>query len=114
MILTLPLPPSVNALYANVRGRGRIKSAAYKKWQLGTGLLLVVQSRGQDDISGPYSVAIKLPAKMRGDIDNRCKALLDLLTVTGITEDDRRCQKVEIARSPYVTDGFCEVEVQAA
>jgi Holliday junction resolvase RusA-like endonuclease len=39
-----------------------------------------------------------LPASLRGDIDNRVKALNDLLVRHGVVEDDRFCRRLLIER----------------
>jgi len=106
--LTLPIPPSVNGLYRNVAGRGRVKTRKYEAWCSAAGWELEIQRAGQ--IKGPYEAAITLPP-VRGDIDNRAKALLDLLVAHGVTGDDRLCRSLTVKRAG--TGSWCLVEVRA-
>jgi Holliday junction resolvase RusA-like endonuclease len=40
-------------------------------------------------VRGKFAVGINLPRKMRGDIDNRVKGILDALVSSGRIDDDR-------------------------
>ncbi len=50
--ITLPLPPSVNALYRNVAKRGRVKTERYNTWLQAAGWALKEQKPGK--VEGPY------------------------------------------------------------
>jgi Holliday junction resolvase RusA-like endonuclease len=54
-------------------------------------------------------IKLPVPTATRGDIDNRTKAILDLLVSRALTVDDRHCQHVSVWRA----DGLmhCEVNV---
>jgi Holliday junction resolvase RusA-like endonuclease len=82
----LDLCPSVNALYRNVRGRGRVKTARYRSWIRGQLKALVAQRARP--VVPPVAILIELPDNMRGDPDNRTKAILDLLVAASIIPDD--------------------------
>lgn len=94
----LPMPPSVNKLFTNVAGIGRVKTRAYKSWINEAGWMLVTQ-RNQHGrhkrLDGPVSVTVSAyrGGKSR-DLDNILKALLDLLKHTQTIKDDS--QVVEI------------------
>jgi crossover junction endodeoxyribonuclease RusA len=112
--IILPVPPSVNALFANGKaGRGRFKTTKYKQWiELAT-WEFYRQRKSVARILGPYTIEIRLPHNMRGDVDNRTKAMLDLLVDLGVTDDDRYCQQCVAVRDPQrVSD--CEVVVRSA
>lgn len=109
MTIRLPLPPSVNAMYVNVVGRGRRKSGVYKAWVRTAGTLLNIQRPAK--VSGPYEIEIRVPLKMRGDADNRIKPLLDLLVAHGVTDDDKHAKRVSISRADVLE---AEIEVRAA
>lgn len=109
MTIRLPLPPSTNALFLNVHGKGRVKTPAYKAWLVEAGLLLKIQR--PEPVVGPYQLEIRVPRKMRGDIDNRLKGASDLLVTYGIIPDDKHAQRISIARAD-VTE--MEIEVRAA
>ena len=110
--LRLPIPPSVNAMYRNVRGRGRVKTGHYRAWLADADKWLLTQRRGLGRVSGPCTVEIFVPASMRGDCSNRIKAAEDFLVSREITGDDRHNWKVSIERDEGLTDG-CLVRVRA-
>lgn len=86
--ISLPFPPSVNALYRAVGGRS-ILSAGYRDWKRHAGLELMIQRPKKH--AGPVSVEVALcpPDKRRRDIDNAgFKAVLDLLVTHQIIEAD--------------------------
>jgi Holliday junction resolvase RusA-like endonuclease len=97
--LRLGRPISVNAMYRAVSFHGRVmnmKSSKYRSWEAEQKALLMQQK--PPHISGEYSVIITLPQNYRGDIDGACKAFLDLLQNTGVTENDRNCSDLRISR----------------
>lgn len=110
--LTLPIPPSVNASYANVAGRGRIATKALRDWKRDAGWRLKLQERKQ--FAGPFRIAIYLPEAMRGDIDNRVKACLDLLTTHKIIVDDRYARSVLVERDASIEMDECLIAVESA
>jgi Holliday junction resolvase RusA-like endonuclease len=91
------IPPSVNAMFANAV-RGRIKTRKYKNWIRGELNSLLAQRA--KPVAWPVDVQIVLPAYLRGDVDNRCKACLDLLVTAGLIPDDsaRFVHEVKISR----------------
>lgn len=104
--LTAP-PPSVNAMYFNrkpsvhkpagkVRGRG--KTDRYQAWIRGEMNALLAQRARPVD--WPVTIEITLPAKLRGDCDNRIKGCQDLLVRAGIIPSDsaRFVHSVSISR----------------
>lgn len=105
----LPLPPSSNNLYANARGRGRVKAGPYKAWlyTAGWGLKL----RRAAPVRGWYALFVRVPLKMRGDNHNRFKALGDLLVQHGLVDDDRFEFETHMIRDAAVSAGRCIVRV---
>lgn len=101
---TLPLPPSLNAAYANrslgTKGKGRFSTEAHADWVREAGWML--NAAKVRPVSGRYSIRIAVNDKMRGDIDNRCKPILDLLVKHGITPDDKFLWSLTIYRSAKV------------
>lgn len=99
IIYQLPLPPSVNAMFANVmpfknaKGKtkvtGRVKTDAYRAWRRQAGLHVVCQGPLRK-ISGPVAIRIIISDQACGDLDNRCKAILDFLVHHKIIEDDKK------------------------
>lgn len=90
----LPMPPSVNKIFANVPGVGRVKTEAYKNWITEAGWMLLAQrnigTRRHRLLVGPVEVSVTAyrPANKKRDLDNILKALLDLLTSTQTIKDD--------------------------
>lgn len=110
--LTLPLPPSTNSLYAPRKGGGKRKSDEYDAWIKHANAAYYPQKRGIKPISGPYTVHISVPINMRGDADNRAKAMVDQLVRLELTPDDKHCQKVTVERWHMVEEGQCIVVVK--
>ena len=92
-ILLLPFPPSVNALFANARGKGkgRFKTKRYQEWLQEAGWALK-QQRPQG-IKGEYELSLTAarPDKRKRDLDNLFKAISDLLEAHGVVENDADC-----------------------
>lgn len=90
--IDLPRPISTNSLYANVRGRGRIKSKRYCTWSCWAEDMLYKQNPIRK-ISGPVNVTIEIGEHKVSpllDIDNTAKAYLDAIVKKGVIEDDNR------------------------
>lgn len=113
--LRLPLPPSTNALYRNVRGIGRVKAVGYKRWLVAAGAYGIVQKPpgGFPHFAHDFEVVILVPAKTRGDVDNRAKAAIDLCTAWQIISDDRHAQAVTIRRVLDMPADECRVTVRS-
>lgn len=97
MRLEVTACPSTNKLYANVRGIGRVKTKAYSAW-IRTALKELMVQRARP-VEPPVSISLFLPETMRGDLDGRCKAALDLLVRAEIIPDDNK----KIVRSISMT-----------
>lgn len=114
--LRLPIPPSLNAMFANSRngsGRGRFKTGVYKDWLMEADIWITPpRARPEPLPAGPYGIEIKLPKKMRGDIDNRAKAVIDFLVSRGITPDDKFLHCLTLRRCPELDDGDCWVGIE--
>ncbi len=114
--INMPLPPSVNALYRNVAGRGRVKTGAYKRWRDVAASYAWKQKPvgGFPRFDREFEIIILVPAKMQGDVDNRAKATLDVLKEWLIISDDRHAVAVTVRRSAGVEPGECRVTVRPA
>lgn len=110
--ITLPFPPSINALYRAVGGRS-ILSEKYRKWKAEAGLTLISQRPRK--MPGKVAVSVELcaPDKRRRDADNAgTKALLDLLVSHQIIEadDSRILKEIKVV---WVDQGDpCRVEIR--
>ena len=96
---TLPIGPTVNAMYGNRSGggRGRFPMPAYKAWKRHAGLELNLAR--PVPMTGPWRLAIELPRDARGDADNYIKPLADLLVTHKVTPDDRHMELGSVTKS---------------
>jgi Holliday junction resolvase RusA-like endonuclease len=97
--VVIPMPPSVNAAYKNVIGKGRARTDRYHSWANIAGQELNKQKPKR--MKGRVEVWIYLEDSdnRRSDCDNRSKAVLDLLVDHRVIEDDdkrfvRSCHQV--------------------
>lgn len=119
-MLTLPLPPSANNLFATVMRKNRhgrrvpkrIPAKHYAAWLEAAGWTLKTQERWH--LGGSVDIAIYLPSGMAGDIDNRIKAVLDLLVKFDRIDDDKHVRSLSVVRSDSVSPKDCRIYVEAA
>jgi Holliday junction resolvase RusA-like endonuclease len=107
----LPLPPSANKLFFNVPGKGRVKTRAYKNWRRNAVLSIFAQVRADQRIGGPVGLSICVPNRMRGDLDNRLKGLIDALVASNRIDDDKHVGSIRIVRGG-IAAGMAEIKVQ--
>ncbi|MCP4108343.1 MAG: RusA family crossover junction endodeoxyribonuclease [Desulfobacteraceae bacterium] len=110
IILNLPFPISVNAMYAN-KGRSRTKSLRYRTWAVAAGWDVTRQK--QKPIKGWYALTLILNEKdnRRRDPDNFVKSVSDLLTTHNLIEDDSKCSSITVERFK-ASRASCEVIVR--
>jgi crossover junction endodeoxyribonuclease RusA len=113
-IIDLPFPPSTNGLFANVAGKGRIRSDRYRQWANAAGWEL--KSQKPKKVSGPVSIAIYVEEKRdrKRDIDNLAKGPLDLLVSHRIIDGDdiKTIRRVSLEWSKSVSG--CRVAIAPA
>lgn len=121
VVIDLPYPPSVNRLWRNSGADATSRvylSPSYVKWKQAADILLLSTKGWRNKkIAGSFVADIVLcpPQKgMRGDIDNRIKAVLDFLQRIEVVANDKHCQRVsaewvDAARAPT----GCRVTVRA-
>ena len=111
MTYDLPFPPSVNSMFRNVQGRGRVKTQEYKDWLMEAGLML----RRQKPVAvvGQAELLIELDHTRRGDASNRIKAVEDLIVTHGILADDSKkyVKRVTVSWEPI---NGCRVTIKPA
>jgi crossover junction endodeoxyribonuclease RusA len=98
IVINLPTPPSVNRLWRS--GRGRVfRSASYTNWiRAADAELMARRQRPKKRIEGPFEAHVTLSRKVRGDVDNRVKAVLDFLQSREIIRNDSDCQRLTVER----------------
>lgn len=85
---TCPVPPSVNELFRNVPGKGRVKTRLYDNWRAHA--LTTIRLQHVPAVAGPVLMIIGVErVSSRADIDNRVKGLVDAIVEAGIIADDR-------------------------
>lgn len=82
------MPPTANNMFFNARGKGRVKTTAYKNWSDENAWKLKALGFGM--LTGRVRVDIILPQNSRRDIDNSIKPLLDCLQASGVLQNDRQ------------------------
>lgn len=83
-------------MYANVPGRGRVKTKAYKNWRGMAGLLILQQGRPIEPYGAfELGIAMRKPSA-NSDLDNRVKAVADALQESRVIEDDKHCTKLTV------------------
>jgi Holliday junction resolvase RusA-like endonuclease len=92
-VRTIPLqkPISVNGMYRNARGRGRVKTERYKTWRQAAGW--EAKSSGPlRPVKGPVHITLYVSEDgvRNMDLDNTAKGYLDLFVTLGVIEDDNR------------------------
>lgn len=110
-MIRIPIPPSLNHVFRNVPGVGRVKTGNYKRWITEAGYAVLAQR--PEKIKGDVTVSITIGPRQRGDLDNRIKPVLDLLTKMRVIEDDRKVVQITAEWSDFAIPG-CEVEISAA
>jgi len=118
--LSLPVPPSTNALFANARGKGRVKTPEYKAWLKSAGLLVSFQTAKTRVRSVPSPVIVEVrigKVNQARDADNFMKAVNDLLVACGVIAGDNL---IHLHRSSAekafetVREGWIEVTIARA
>lgn len=107
--LTLPAPPSANALFCNVPGVGRVKTKLYSDWRGHAGWRLLAQHPAP--VGGPVVILIGIErTSLLADADNRIKATFDLLVEHRVIADDRFVVGFAAAWSPK-RDGLMRLAI---
>lgn len=111
MILKMPLPPSLNNMFATYNGR-RIPSREYKAWKQAAAPVLMDQWRaaGGDVPGKSYALHYRFNIDHKSDIGNREKAATDLLvaTIPGFP-GDQWCDEITIRRDRTVDGAVVEI-----
>ena len=106
---TMPVPPSVNELFRNVPGRGRVKTRVYDNWRAHA--LTVLRLQRVPRIEGCVLVVFGVErTSSRADIDNRVKGMLDAIVEAGIIGDDSQVTGFCAAWTP-AANGLAHVQI---
>lgn len=111
--ITLPLPTSANRIWRRGKGGKTTHiSAEYAAWKQDARAAL--QRMELPPVYGPYRLVIEVSERDRGDLDNRIKALSDLLVSLKLTSDDRNAWEISTRRNKQVHPRLCRVSVSPA
>jgi crossover junction endodeoxyribonuclease RusA len=108
---SLPAPPSTNHLFNTIptlNGTKRVKTKAYRAWLSEAGWMVPPTARGK--VLGHFKLALtfdRINASRRVDIDNRIKAVADLLTTMRVITDDSLNEGMTVCwSSPFTAPVF--------
>jgi len=109
--LHLPFPPTVNNLFVNVPGRGRVPSQRYKDWREDANRLLLTQVP-LPRFLGPVSLKFTFgrPDARRRDLSNLIKAAEDMIVSAGVIEDDSKVHRIV---AEWGASSGCTVTIEA-
>ena len=111
IMLTLPLPPTINHYYGqNPRGKRYIKATGIA---FRNEVLRIVAAAGHPVVEGRLSMLVEIfPAnRIRQDLDNRAKALQDALTCAGVWLDDEQIDDLHLVRRGVIKGGLVRIVV---
>lgn len=89
IVITLPLCPTSNNLYATGVAKRRFRTREYDAWIMEAGWALATHRVPKQ--VGKVSIMIEVrepPTARREDVESRCKAGVDILVRHGIIPDD--------------------------
>ena len=95
--VSLPIPPSVNNLFSNVPGKGRVKTKAYTDWisKAYAAINHETYSSPGISLSGAVCVVMEINRSHVGrDIDNCIKPVIDVLVKRGVIISDTNVASV--------------------
>lgn len=98
-MIALPFPPSVNALWRNVRGRTLLSAAGRQYRAAGVSAALLARSAAFGEGLVSVDIVAWLPDRRRRDADNMFKAPLDVLVAAGVINDDSQIMALSIRKA---------------
>lgn len=107
--IDLPVSTSTNRMKALGKAGQFFRSRDYRAWRNAAGMQ-IIQDRAfwvkkSLPPDHPYTATIRISTDDQADVDNRIKALLDLLVEMQVTPDDRYLHHVSCGRSDDVPQG---------
>jgi hypothetical protein len=115
LAIVVPIPPSANRLTRNVRGRGRVNTAAYIGWleEAGHAVVMAWRAAGRPTFVPPLAVTLQLGlADRRRDAGNCLKPTEDMLvkSIPGLP-DDRWNDRITVTRDAGVQPGTARITI---
>ena len=111
LTLTLPYPPSVNSYLKTANMTTRFIS---KKGLAFRSAVRMAVPANLEPMTGRLQVNVMLHArdKIRRDIDNPLKILMDSLQRAGVFKDDSQIDKMLVERGDIIKGGMCIVTIE--
>jgi crossover junction endodeoxyribonuclease RusA len=110
-VYRLPIPPSVNSLW-RITGRRMYRSKKYMQFIVDCEKALEGQQKPAIDYNFDVEIIVGRPSKRRMDIDNRGKAIMDVLQHLEIITDDCLANRVTMMWSNDITD--CKITISGS
>ena len=104
----LPYPPSVNSLYANRPGIGRVKSERYRTWERAANNMLLAQTRKPFAGNVAVDIQIEKPCDSLPDVITFSPALLTK-AIENTVQDELTFDVVVIRRDGELRGGLFRV-----
>ena len=107
--LNIPLPPSANAAFRNVPGKGRALTREAKAWK--DAAAWEIAAHRPESVTGPVILVMgfeRTRGLASGDADNRNKLAIDALVSAGVIDDDRHVVGAAFSWLPAAT-GRCHI-----
>lgn len=115
ILLTLPMPPTINDYYGYNKKSGRryVKKEGklYRE-----AIIKLVREKGWDfraNVPIAVEVLLNFGNRRRNDVDNRCKGLLDALTHALVYEDDSLIDDLHLRRGRLTGEPNVKITIQA-
>lgn len=107
--LTMPVPPSVNQLFRNLPGKGRVKTKVYDNWRAHA--VTMIRAQKLAPVAGRVLVMFGVERmSLAADIDNRIKAMLDAIVDARVIGDDSQVTAFCAAWIP-AANGLAHVKI---
>ena len=115
LTIDLPLPPSTNSLFINLKGGGRAKSASYKAWSEEARYHIILAWRAAGKPQWHHQEPMQLDIRLglegrRRDASNCIKAIEDVLVAELPIPDDCYNDRILIERDTNIP-GFARVTI---
>lgn len=110
-VYRIPIPPSMNALW-RISGRRMYRTKKYTEWLEDCRRSLDGQAKPAIDTTFNIEIIVGRPSKRRMDIDNRGKAVMDMLQHMDIITDDCLANRVTMMWSTAAED--CKITIWPA
>lgn len=106
---SMPTPPSVNSIFRNVKGKGRVKTSVYDDFvRMG---MAAIRRQCVGSVAGPVIAVFGVERmSLSADIDNRLKAMIDTIVKAGVIGDDRFITAIAVSWLP-MANGLSHVTI---